>query len=121
MNMKDSVDDSQERLFFHERGIWFCILGKNIGYEQNGSGKQFLRPVIILKRFNDKICLIVPLTMTSKKGIHYFNFSFIEDKISTAILSQIRLIDSKRLVYKSGDISEDDFKELKEKLRKLIF
>jgi mRNA interferase MazF len=120
MNIKDSIDNNQVRLFFHERGIWFCTLGKNIGYEQNGNGKQFLRPVIILKRFNDKVCLIIPLTTTLKKGIHYYSFKF-KDNSSVAILSQIRLIDSKRLVYRTGNISKDDFKELKEKLRKLIF
>ena len=67
MKTKDEVNKGN-RLFFHERGIWFCILGKNIGYEQNGSGKQFLRPVIIFKRFNDKVCLIIPLTTKNKTG-----------------------------------------------------
>ena len=40
--------------------------------------------------------------------------------ISTAILSQLRLLDSKRLQYKIGNITESDFKDLKTKLRQLL-
>src|SRR3989338_99803 len=31
------------RLFFHEREVWYCHLGENVGFEQDGRGEQYLR------------------------------------------------------------------------------
>ena len=41
---------------------------------------------------------------------------FVKKEISTVVLSQIRLIDAKRLQYKMGDLGEKDFLELKKRL-----
>ena len=40
--------------FYHEREIWWCSLGVNIGFEQDGTGKNFDRPVIVVRGFNKK-------------------------------------------------------------------
>ena len=117
---KAAINSEKDRPHFHEREIWFCSLGANIGFEQDGRGDDYLRPVIILRKFNQQVCLAVPLTKNYKKGIHYFNFSYQNSFISTAILSQIRLIDAKRLEYKSGNITEIDFNQLKQKLKQLL-
>ena len=45
----------------------------------------------------------------------------VEGRDSSAILSQIRLIDSKRLIRKIETLRDDKFKILKEALKKLIF
>lgn len=119
-DLKSNIQKDKTRPHFHSREIWFCSLGANVGFEQDGRGNSFLRPVIILKKFNNMICLVIPLTKNYKTGIHYFNFSFSDDFISTAILSQIRLIDAKRLEYKIGSISEGDFNGLKQKLSQLL-
>ena len=39
----------------------------NIGYEQDGSGNDFIRPVVIIRKFNNEIFWGVPLTKTRKK------------------------------------------------------
>ena len=119
-DIKTVVHNEKERPFFHEREIWFCVLGENVGFEQDGRGEEYLRPVVIVRKFNNEVCLVIPLTKNQKKGIHYFSFSYKDEMISTAILSQIRLVDAKRLDYKSGTISEDDFVVLKQKLKQLI-
>ncbi len=105
------------RPFFHEQEIWFCTLGLNVGFEQDGSGKEFLRPVIIIKKFNNEVFWGLPLTKTEKSGKYYYQFSIQgKNEISTVVLSQIRLIDAKRLQYKIGDLDEKDFLELKKHL-----
>jgi len=43
------------RPFFHGREIWFCAIGANIRFEQDGSGTEFLRPVVIIKKFNKEV------------------------------------------------------------------
>ena len=40
---------------FSEREVWFLKIGVNVGYEQDGNGKEYLRPAIILKKFNEVI------------------------------------------------------------------
>ena len=72
-----------------------------------------------VKIHNNEIFWAMPLTRTSKKRKYYFLFSFGHGE-SVAILSQIRLIDARRLSYKIGEISEEDFLKLKEKLKALL-
>lgn len=118
---KGAVNQKEIRVFFHDREIWFCHLGENIGFEQDGRGHEFLRPVIVLKKFNNEILWGIPLTRAKKKDRpFYFTFSFRSGMESTAILSQIRLIDGKRLKYKIGEVSKEDFQFLKAKIRQLL-
>ncbi len=117
---KVKIDEIKNRPFFHEREIWFCHLGLNVGFEQDGSDDEFLRPVVIIRKFNSSVFLAVPLTRTEKKSQFYFSFLSKDNEKSTAILSQIKLIDGRRLSHKIGDISEVDFGELKKKLKALI-
>ncbi len=119
-NIKTKMHNEKERPFFHEREVWFCSLGANIGFEQDGRGAEYLRPVVIIKKFNNEICWVIPLTKNEKKGRYYFSFSYTNYVVSTAILSQIRLIDSKRFEYKSGTMNEFDFAVLKQKLTQLL-
>lgn len=79
---------------------------------------MFLRPVIILKKFNNDFFMGVPLTTTIKEGKYYFSFEFTTKK-SNAILSQIRPFDVKRVKHKIGVINKEDFKKIKEKISNL--
>jgi mRNA interferase MazF len=117
---KSEIQLDQPRLFFHEREIWFCSLGVNIGYEQDGSGENFLRPTLVFKKFNNEVFWAIPLTRSTKRGKFYFTFTFTDGVQSAAILSQLRLVDAKRLRYKVGDISQPDFTELTKKFKELL-
>ncbi len=116
--LKTKINSSNSLpLWFKEREIWYASLGENIGFEEDGKGTRFTRPVLVLRKFNQKICLIVPLTSKLKHGKSYFSFDGKTGKISTAILNQLRTIDSLRLFRKIGKISEEDFIHLKNSLR----
>ena len=121
---KELHNSDDSRLFFQERQVWYCHLGENIGFEQDGMGERFLRPVIVTRKFNNEIFWGVPLTHTQKDLPFYFTFRIQSEtslgKSSTAILSQIRLIDAKRLRRMIGYISEKDLDLLKEKLKALL-
>ena len=124
-DQKSSVDCIEKRPFFHEKEIWLCHLGINVGFEQDGKGDDFLRPIVIIRKFNNEIFWALPLTKLSKKinkkaERYYFKFSFIKNTESFAILSQIRLIDARRLSNFIGTISETDFLQLIEKLKALL-
>lgn len=122
---KSTLEKTSQRLFFNEREIWYCHLGENIGFEQDGKGESFLRPVIVIRKFNNQIFWGIPLTRTHKKMPFYFSFfpniiSGLSPKESVAILSQVRLIDAKRLRRLVGTISEKDFSTLKERFKALL-
>ena len=106
--------------FFKKRDIFCAQLGKNIGHEQNGKGKEFLRPIIVLRKFNPNIFLCIPLTSKLKENKYHFKFT-VGSKVMMAILSQARLIDSKRLKRKMGEIDKENFKKLIRKSRKIFF
>jgi len=122
---KSQVNSLPIRPFFHEREIWFCYLEANVGFEQDGNGEQFQRPVLILKKLNSSVFWAIPLTKAAKKRRRstekfYFNFTFIRGIESGAILSQLRRIDGRRLSWHIGTISERDFETLTEKLKALV-
>ena len=109
---KELLNEAEGTALFHEREAWWCALGTNIGFEQDGAAQDFGRPVVILKKFNLNACLIVPLTTKSKTGKYYFPVGKIEERDATAILSQVRFIDRKRLTNKICTLDEDTFHEL---------
>ncbi len=118
--LKIAANAAGIRLPFNERDIWSCYLGANMGDEEDGAGDDFARPVLIIRKFNSHICWIIPLTRTDKDSEYYFRFSFMREDRSMAILSQLRIIDSFRLVKKIGYINKKDFADLTEKLKALL-
>jgi len=94
-------------------------IGVNVGFEQDGGGRDFLRPVIVFRKFNNEIFWGIPLTHTKKKAPFYFQFK-IGRTISTAILSQIRLFDARRLSHILGAMLGPDFSSLKKKFKALL-
>lgn len=106
---------------FREREIWWCVLGANVGSEQDGDSELFTRPVAILKKFNLDACLVIPLTAQPKEGKYYHCIGTVAGREATAVLSQIRFIDRKRLARKITTLSENSFYELTRKVVRACF
>jgi mRNA interferase MazF len=117
--IKKNINISSDNIYFKQRDIFWAKIGQNIGFEQNGKGVEFTRPVVIVKKYSKDMFLAVPLSTTVREGSFFFSFKF-QNKISTALLVQNRLISSKRLVRKIGKIDEENFYKLKNKLIDLI-
>jgi mRNA interferase MazF len=118
---KSSIhDDAHPRVYFNEREIWWCSLGANIGYEQDGKGDDFMRPVIILKQFNKEVFWALPLTTQTKNGKYYFPVDLRDGRERRAILSQLRLVDAKRLKKKLAVLPEVSFQELRKAVIALL-
>jgi mRNA-degrading endonuclease toxin of MazEF toxin-antitoxin module len=109
---KTRVNGARGVALFQEREIWWCALGENIGSEQDGGSERFTHPVAILTKFNLELCLVVPLTGRRKHGRYYFPIGEVEGQDATAILSQIRLIDRKRLQLKMATLPRAVFDDL---------
>jgi hypothetical protein len=84
-------------------------IGQNIGYETDGKGDGFLRPVLILRKFSRESFLGIPLTTSKKDDMFHYEFLLNSNgKINYATLSQVKLFDAKRLHAKLGTISVKD-------------
>ena len=118
-DLKQNIDDSKKEIIFKNRDIFWASIGINIGYEQDGKGKIFSRPILVVKKFNNNIFFGIPLSSQIKKGSFFFEF-ILNNKPSNALLVQGRIYDAKRLENKIGMISKDDFYNLKNSLKELL-
>src|SRR3989344_5683655 len=109
------------RLVFYEREVWWMSAGINIGVEIDGKHEFFLRPVIVVRKFNKDMALVVPTTAQDKKGNKYYLVVVGDDnKQYTVCLSQLRAISSKRLFRKVGTIDKISYGVLLERLSDMI-
>ncbi|MDR1015427.1 MAG: type II toxin-antitoxin system PemK/MazF family toxin [Coriobacteriales bacterium] len=121
MPVKAGIHNAPHRLIgYKERDIWICSLGENIGFEEDGKGGGFRRPVLVLKIYNKAFCHVVPLSTTDRRGAYYHPFDGHTGKTSVALLSQSRAVDSARLRQKVGYASEGDFAEIKRRLMEIL-
>ena len=109
--------NSRNPIYVSERDIWFCSVGLNIGSEQSGKHELFERPVLVIKKVTSNTFIGVPLTSNKKKGSWYVE---IESTDSSAIISQVKLFDTRRLARKINVIPIEEFEVIKNKLKDYI-
>jgi mRNA-degrading endonuclease toxin of MazEF toxin-antitoxin module len=119
-NKRKKEINKREPNFYYEREIRWCSLGVNIGFEEDGTSKTYRRPVLIIRGFSRYVCLAVPLTTSSKNNPYHIAVGIIEGQEAFVILSQIRLIDTKRLHDRLAILDKEKFKEIKKAIRSLI-
>ncbi len=120
LKKKIQFENSPVKYFPQEREVWMSSLGKNIGHEQNGSGNNFSRPVLVVKKFNNHMFWCVPLSTKQKKFDFYFNFTDPNNQKVSVILAQLKLVSIKRLKRKLYEIDVDILEKMKGKLRNFI-
>ena len=109
---KKSIDSQKDLKLYHAQEIWWCRLGVNVGSEQDGTGVEFERPILIIKGLSRKTCIILPLTSSPQKHPMRIPLGIIEGRSASAILSQIRVIDTKRLIEKVCFLERDAFEPI---------
>ena len=118
--IKKKTEVEQPRLYT-VREIWWCRFGLNIGTEQNGKGEWYVRPCIILRGFGPDACLVIPLTTSPRIHALRIPIGKIEGEEAKANLSQIRVVDTKRLQNRIGFLSEQYFDVLKKATKALFW
>ena len=107
------------RVFFHEREIWWCSIGSNIGFEQDGRGEKFARPVLAFKKFNKEVFWALPLSTKIKTGKFYAPVDLGDGVARVAIISQLRLVDAKRLIGKIGTVPDENYAQIQKAVMNL--
>jgi len=121
--VKKEIEKDSVSFGYKNRDIFYIKMGQNVGFEQNEKGDSFVRPVVILKEFNQNMFFGIPLSSQIKEGRFYYAFSFMKGSslsANIALLSQMRLFSSKRLLNKIGVMDKESFEEMKTKFKKLI-
>ena len=122
----DKWNDKKKKLnsvvfdnYLHTREVWWCSLGINIGFEQDGKHQSFERPVLVVRKFSNDSVLIIPLSSKTKNNM--FCFNFIHEGIPfSALLSQIRLISTKRLSRKIYQMDSLLFNQIHTAMKRLL-
>jgi mRNA interferase MazF len=102
-----NASDETERVYFHEGDIWWARVGVNIGFEIDGKHKQFARPVVVLKKYNQYSFLSLPLTTAVRSNRWRVAMGTVAGKEAFAVLSQLRNLDSLRLYQKIGHVDPE--------------
>lgn len=93
-------------VYFRGGEIWWVNLGANVGHEEEGK--------------NEHLLWAVPLTTNTKEANPYYHQYELNGKKYAAILSQLRILSSKRLIRKIGIFPLGDYEKIREKIRRLI-
>jgi len=104
---------------FKERDVWWLSVGTNIGFEEDGKHENFVRPVLVLKKFNRMLFLGIPLSKQIKDNIYYFKIT-LKEKTVSVLMSQIRVFSSKRMWNKIGELDSRDYIKAVNYLRNVI-
>ena len=115
---KKSIQSSHIKIGY----IYWIKIGKNIGNEVFGKGKDFARPVLVMNVFYNGLFLGVPLSSKThnKSGKLYYKFKDNKGNLQTALLTQLRIFDIKRKSNQICKINKEDFNKIKEKIIKDI-
>ncbi|MEK7628098.1 MAG: type II toxin-antitoxin system PemK/MazF family toxin [Patescibacteria group bacterium] len=106
--------------FCHAREVWWCALGVNVGFEQDGTDADFRRPVLVLRVFSAQTALVVPLTTSISEHLFRLSIGVIDGKEAHALLSQVRVIDTKRLIRKVVRIEKSLFETIRKAVKGVL-
>ena len=123
--VKKETDKAQMHFKIKPREIFWVKIGQNIGHEEFGKGKEFVRPVIMIRQLTSDLFVGVPTTTTKKDSNDYFhNIHYTNHRKgevhSVAMLLQFRTYSKKRLLSKMGTVNKNEFDVIVEKLKGII-
>jgi len=122
--VKKQIQTSNRTIGIKPRDIYWINIGQNIGSEEFGKGKNFARPVIIIRKLTSDLFLGVPTTTTLRDNDYFHTFQYnnkskgIVD--SSAMILQVKTFSIKRLMNRVGMVNQKDFNFILEKTKKLI-
>ena len=124
--VKKRTDKIERNLKLKPRDIFWLKIGQNIGHEEFGKGKEFVRPIIVIRQLTSDLFIGVPTTTSKKEdndyfhNINYFNHKKEEAIHSVAMLLQFKTYSKKRLLSKIGTVDKNVFDVIVEKLKGVI-
>jgi mRNA interferase MazF len=119
LSKKTHLNASTQIPYFKEREVWWASIGHNIGDEEDGKNDDFSRPVLIIRKFNNRFFYGVPLSSKIKSG-PYYHVLRVKGRTNVALLSHLRDYDARRLINKLDTVTRADYCLIQEKLAAII-
>lgn len=116
---KKRLEEIQDKFLFKQGDIWWCSVGLNIRTESCGKGKDYQRPVIVLKKLSSETFIGIPLSTKNKTGTWFIDID-IDGRKRCALLYQIRMFHANRLQHRFAALDKTDLTPVKEKLKTLL-
>ena len=120
LKKKTDYSNKPDNFNYHLGDIWWCKLGLNIGFEQDGKDEDFQRPVLVIFGFSKNTCLVIPLTTSNQKHKYRIPIGLIDGKEAKAIISQIRVVDTKRFIEKIDVLNKEIFSKILKSIKGLF-
>ena len=94
-------------------------MGMNIGFEIFGKGDTFTRPVLIVRKFSRHTFLGIPMSTKLKDVPTHHRITFKGKEVSV-LMNQMRTFDSKRLAERYGYLTDPQFEEIRNAVKKMF-
>ena len=119
--LKQKIDQNIKNIYPKHKEVWYISMWINIWYESNWKWNEFKRPVLILSRIWNTFLVVSMTTKWKENNEFYFELDkkYFNRK-SFLNLSQFKTIDKKRFIKKIWKFEENDFIEIKKRIKKLI-
>ncbi len=122
--VKKDTENNARNLGIKPREIFWIKIGQNIGSEEYGKDKDFVRPVIVVRKLTSDLFIGIPLTRSLKNNNYFHQFKYINKSKglveNSAMILQFRTYSIKRVLSKIGKVDIDNFAEIIEKSKSLF-
>ena len=122
--VKKTTQVKKRKLGMKAREIFWVKIGQNLGSEEYGKGKDFARPVIIVRRLTSDLFIGIPITTTIKNNDYFHSFTY-DNKSrgmveNSAMILQVKTFSIKRVLSKIGMVNKEDFDKILDKTKNLF-
>ena len=123
--VKKQIEQDCKTPTIRQREIWWGSIGINIGVEQDGKNRLYERPVLVVRKFNHRHFMGIPLTTQLKDfpfrhTIYYRNKEEGRVREGQALLSQMRSYDAIRLTRYVAKLGTKQFNSLMRELHEML-
>jgi mRNA interferase MazF len=116
-----NVRQDTPQMFFKEQEIWWSYIGLNVGYEQDGKGDGFVRPILVIKKFGSDTFVALPLTTKTRTRSYLVPCTSLDGVFRQANITQLKTLDVKRLRDRITFASQESFVEIRKAVREIFF
>ncbi len=104
---------------FNERDIWWCSVGKNVGYEIDGKNDLVERPVLVIKKYSNDMFFGLPLSTKQKTYNSRFP-TLVNGQAADIILDQGKTFSARRLNRRERVIGYKEYEAVKAALASIL-
>jgi len=110
--VKKRIQEEDREIYIRAGEIRWIVMGVNVGTEMDGKGASFTRPALVLHVIGSYLALVIPMSTKVKEMTGYLSFKW-KNEMKSLCVHQVRIISQKRVLARSGRISEKRLHEIK--------